>query len=154
MIILILVSIPVLDGSTWFTPLTVYDKGCLDLVYFANTNPASYQAIANAYIEYATGSFLNPLLYFSISSGSIIDNFPDYYEAYSGTFTDILNNYRSDDISIISGNGYTFGFSIAWYNKLGAAVNIARTLFICILLITTTIVFSKKKEKAAIAPLE
>lgn len=35
MIILILVSIPLLDGSTWFTPLAVYDKGIEEVTYFA-----------------------------------------------------------------------------------------------------------------------
>lgn len=79
MIILILISIPILDGTTWFATSTVYDKGFLDLVYFANTNPSHYQKIADAYIAYATSNFLNPLLYYSIDIGSISDSFPDKY---------------------------------------------------------------------------
>lgn len=42
MIIIVLVSIPLLDGATWFNPQSVYDKGIEDLVYFANYNTAFY----------------------------------------------------------------------------------------------------------------
>jgi hypothetical protein len=39
MIILILLSIPLLDGSTWFSNLTIYDKAETSLIYFANNYP-------------------------------------------------------------------------------------------------------------------
>lgn len=35
MIILVLVSIPLLDGSTWFSSLAVYDRSVQDMAYFA-----------------------------------------------------------------------------------------------------------------------
>lgn len=53
-----------------------------------------------------------------------------------------------------SGDGYTFGYDISYYNKLNSYFNIGRTTFVCILLIVTTIFFSSDLEFTAIAPLE
>lgn len=50
MIILVLVSIPLLDGSTWFSALAVYDRGINDMLFFANNSPALYQTQANLFI--------------------------------------------------------------------------------------------------------
>ena len=97
--------------------------------------------------------FNYPLLYFKIETGSINDIFPDHY-SYAGDINSILQNTRSDDINLISGEGYTFGYDISNYNKIVAAFNIARTIFVCFLLITTTIFFSSDLEFTAIAPLE
>lgn len=54
MIILILISIPLLDGSTWFSTVTIYDKSQNALVYFANNEPSSYQLVANQFVSTAT----------------------------------------------------------------------------------------------------
>lgn len=106
------------------------------------------------FIEYATTSFLNPLLYFSIEIGSIHDTFPDSYELYVGSVTQILENTRADDMTLISGDGYTFGYDVSYYNKQVSYFNIGRTVFVCLLLIITTIFFSSDLEFTAIAPLE
>jgi hypothetical protein len=79
MIILVLVSIPLLDGSTWFSSLSVYDRGIDEVMYFANYEPANYQKQANSFI--ADGNnFLNPLIYFNVNTTYISDQYPDNYE--------------------------------------------------------------------------
>ena len=45
------------------------------------------------------------------------------------------------------------GYDLSWYNTCVALMNIGRTIFICILLILTTMFFSNDLEFAAIAPL-
>ncbi len=87
-------------------------------------------------------TFLNPLLYFSINSGTISDSFPDNYPSYTGTVNDILLNTRSDDINLVTGDGYTFAYDISSYNKKVAYFNIGRTIFVTLLIIITTIFFS------------
>lgn len=154
MIILILLSIPLLDGTTWFSSVTVYDKAESSMIYFAQNYPSQYQTNADMFIATATTSFQNPLLYFSINAGTIVDSFPDNYAAYTGSVYEILENTRSDDINIVSGDGYTFAYDISWYNKQVSYFNIGRTLFVTLLIIITTIFFSSDLEFTAIAPLE
>ena len=154
MIILILLSIPLLDGATWFSNVTIYNEAQSSLVYFAQNYPGQYQTNANLFVSKATTTFLNPLLYFSINSATITDKFPDNYVAYSGNLNNILANTRSDDIELIEGNGFTFGYDISWYNKQVSYFNIGRTIFVCILLIVTTIFFSHDLDVIAISPLE
>lgn len=94
------------------------------------------------------------MLYFSIISGTISDSFPDNYPNYAGTVNEILLNTRSDDINLVSGDGYTFAYDISGYNKKTAYFNIGRTIFVTLLIIITTIFFSSDLEFTAIAPLE
>jgi hypothetical protein len=152
MIILVLVSIPLLDGSTWFSSLSVYDRGIDEVMYFANYEPSYYQKQANSFI--ADGNnFLNPLVYFNVNTTYISDQYPDNYEK-AGTIDEILGNTRSGDLDIYSDTGYTVAFDISWYNKEVSIMNIGRTIFVCLLLIITTMLFSNDLEFAAIAPLE
>ena len=90
LIILILVSIPLLDASTWFQSKSVYDNSMQELIYVAKNMPSQYQTRADAYIKNAL-EFNNPLLYFEVSTGSITDVFPDNYASYSNTMNNILN---------------------------------------------------------------
>lgn len=154
LIILILISIPLLDGSTWYNFTTVYDRSQSSLLFYANNYPADYQTVANSYIAQATTNFLNPLLYFEVTTGNISDIFPDNYTNYAGSEEIILQSTRLDDIFISSGNGYLFGYSIAWYNKVVSIFNIVRTIFVCVLLIITTVLFSNDLDQIAVLPLD
>ena len=98
MIILILLSIPLLDGATWFSSVTIYQQAQNSLIYFAKNYPSQYQINANLFVTKGTTSFLNPLLYFNIKAGTISDSFPDNYATYTGSINNILANTRSDDI--------------------------------------------------------
>jgi hypothetical protein len=42
MIILVLISIPLLDASTWYSTLSVYDRGIIELSYYAENYPSLY----------------------------------------------------------------------------------------------------------------
>lgn len=153
MIILILISIPLLDASTWYNSNTVYDKGIDNLLYFATNDAKNYQMQANQYITDAL-TFLNPLLYFNINVNTFNDVFPDNYNSYSKSMNEILQSTRASDIDIYETDFYTVAFDISTYNKLVAIFNISRTFFVCALLIFTTMLFSNDLEFAAIAPLE
>lgn len=63
MIILVLVSIPLLDGTTWYSTESLYTHGIKDLMYFANTSPNYYQKQANMFID-DNLQLLNPIVYF------------------------------------------------------------------------------------------
>ena len=154
MIVVILLSIPLLDGATWFTNKTVYDQAQSSLVYFAQNYPSQYQTNADLFIFEAKNTFLNPLLYFTLNVNTISDTFPDNYSAYSSTISQILSEYRSDDINLIEGGGYTFAYDISEYNKTVSKFNMGRTSFVCLLLIITAYIFSSDLEYIAIAPLE
>ena len=78
MIILVLVSIPLLDGSTWYSTESIYSHGIEDLMYFANSAPKYYQKQANMLIT-DHSKLLNPLVYFQISVNTITDKYPDDY---------------------------------------------------------------------------
>ena len=84
----------------------------------------------------------------------MIDTFPDNYPDYGETIASIKFSTRSEDMDIYEGNHFTLAFDIFEYNKLTAWMNIGRTLFVCLLLIFTTLVFSNDLEFAAIQPLE
>jgi hypothetical protein len=152
MIILVLVSIPLLDGSTWFSALAVYDRGISNAMYFANNSPAEYQTQMNMFIA-DSSHFLDPLIYFIISTDAVNDTYPDNYIS-GASANEIISVYRTSDIDVYAGTGYIVGFDISWYNKEISMMNIGRTFFVCILLIVTTMLFSNDLEFAAIAPLE
>jgi hypothetical protein len=98
MIILILLSIPLLDGATWFGNQTIYNDAQSSLIYFAENYPSQYQVNADLFVSNGINKFLNPLLYFSVTTGTINDQFPDNYPAYTGTMNNILANTRTDDV--------------------------------------------------------
>ena len=60
---------------------------------------------ANLFVKSA-GNFLNPLAYFIISNKNINDTYPDNYNTTSWLAREIINNYRSSDLDIYSGDGY------------------------------------------------
>ena len=101
MIILILLSIPLLDGATWFSSVSIYQQAQSSMIYFAQNHPSQYQTNANLFVSKATTTFLNPLLYFRITTGTVSDSFPDNYIAYAGSVSHILANTRSDDIELV-----------------------------------------------------
>lgn len=76
-----------------------------DLIYFANTNPSSYQMQANIFVKSAA-NFLNPLAYFIINNKNINDTYPDNYNTTGWFARDIINNYRSSNLDIYTGDGY------------------------------------------------
>lgn len=150
---MILISIPLLDGTTWFTNTLVYDKDQSGLLFYATYYPSAYQTLADNYIEKASNDYLNKLLYFQIKTDSIDDKFPGNYDNFPGSEDLILTSTRLDDIYITSGNGYLFGYSIAEYNKTVSIFNIIRTIFVCVLLIITTVLFSNDLDQIAVLPL-
>lgn len=95
---------------------------------------------------------MNSLLFFTINTAYIQDQYPDNYN--TDTTDNIINTYRSGDLDVYTDTGYIVAYDISWYNKEISYMNIGRTLFICILLIISTILFSNDIEYAAIAPLE
>ena len=142
MIILILISIPLLDGTTWFNNTTVYDASQNQIIYLADKYPTVYQKSADLFIASAT-SYTNPLLYFKLLSGSINDYFPDNYTAFPGTIDDILSNTRLEDIDITYSGDSIFAYDVSDFNKKNSIMNICRTVFVSLLLIITTIFFSQ-----------
>lgn len=111
MIILILVSIPLLDGSTWFSALAVYDRSFNDVAFFATHQPALYQTQANLYIA-SSANFLNPLVYFTLATPNITDTYPDNY-SLSSSIASVTSRMRSGDLDIYEGTGFTIAFDIS-----------------------------------------
>jgi hypothetical protein len=93
MIILILMSIPLLDGSTWFSNTSTYDMDHNQIIYFATYNTAYYQQAANLFVSNAANNYLNPLLYFQVQVGNFTDTYPDNYSNYLN-YSYILANTR------------------------------------------------------------
>lgn len=52
MVLLVLISIPLLDGDTWYDNVTSYEKNLDQLVYFKdNTDPVQFDAFVRYTIQ-------------------------------------------------------------------------------------------------------
>lgn len=69
MILLILISIPLFKGDTWFDNVTSYEMGLNELAYFANSNLSEFNTVLPKYIEVMTQK-PQPLIYFTIDINS------------------------------------------------------------------------------------
>lgn len=146
MMLLILISIPLLKGDTWFNNVTSYEMGLNELAYFANLNLSEFNAVLPKYIDIMTQK-PKPLIYFTIDINSSCCEFPTNFPTYSSIKN--LDSYRSSDVLI-----YTAGIGDTQKNVtvvfdqtpaliLEAQLSIGRTLFVCILLIVVTLLFTR-----------
>lgn len=118
--------------------------------FFVNRSQEAFDTAATIYIEEMINQ-AEPLIFFSIEVNSTCCTFPDDY-SYSGV-TD-YKTLRSDELYIIvSDNNSTVIFDQSPSNILSAQLNIGRTLFVCFLLIISTLFFSHDVETHALEPL-
>lgn len=94
----------------------------------------------NLFIADST-NLLNPLVFFTITTTSVNDTYPDNYNS-STSASYLISNIRASDLDTYTGDGYTVAYDVSWYNKQVALMSIGRTIFVCILLIITTMLFS------------
>lgn len=102
MILLIMLSIPLLNMSTWFNNTTSYEKGPYQLAYFAGNNPTQIDPVFSAFItEMMQRS--SPLVYFSTPVNTTCCEFPKNFHNYTNSVKS-LDSIRSSDISIYVAN--------------------------------------------------
>lgn len=79
MIILLIISIPLFDSSTWFTSnVTSYEKGIYELELAAQRLPAIFDIVDNSYIDFMM-SEPSTLIYFSVQVNETCCTFPQDY---------------------------------------------------------------------------
>jgi len=92
------------------------------------------------------------LVYFNVQVNSTCCTFPDNYtslrEKYSVTNSE---EYRTDDLlSYMTDAGSTVAYESTYSEQLTAKLNIGRTLFVCLVLIVSTLLFARDIEIIAL----
>jgi hypothetical protein len=96
------------------------------------------------------------LVYFSVNFNTTCCTFPDNYPelkaAYNVTSSE---EYRIDDLlSYITDAGSVVVFETTASSVLTSQLNVGRTLFVCLILVVATLLFSRDLEIYALEPLE
>ena len=153
MILLILVSIPIFNSSTWFDVVSTYDKGIEQLAFFRH-NSTQFDIEAAIFIPEML-ALPEPIVFFEVEVNSTCCEFPRDYPQYYGQVPEV-EDLRSDSINAIidSNSNATAIYNITPTNILSSQLSIGRTLFVCILLVISTMLFSRDVEMHALEPLE
>lgn len=69
MILLIMISIPLLNSSTWYSNITSYETGPYQLAFFAGNSPSEIDVAFSVFINEMMQKS-SPLVYFSTSVNS------------------------------------------------------------------------------------
>lgn len=148
MIILIIISIPLFNASTWYSSnVTSYEKGIYDLELAAQTSSALYDNLDTTFIDYMM-KLPSTLIYFYVNVNATCCTFPDNYPIHRVTYN-VSNSeeYRTDDLlSYMTDAGSLVVFETTSTSKLTSQLNIGRTLFVCLVLIVSTLLFSRDIE--------
>ena len=153
MILLILISIPIFNSSTWFSLVSTYNKSIEQLAFFKD-NSTQFDIEAGLFISQML-NLPEPLVFFEVQVNSTCCQFPRDYPTYLSSIPNITT-LRSDSINAvidISTNA-TAIYNTTPTNILSSQLSIGRTLFVCILLIVSTLLFSRDVELHALEPLE
>lgn len=85
MILLLIISIPLFNASTWFDNLTSYEKGLLQLEYASKINYQTYDLMAQNYISFME-STPSTLIYLEVAVNATCCTFPDNYPALAALY--------------------------------------------------------------------
>ena len=94
MILLILISIPLLNGDTWYDNVTSYEKGLDELVYFKSKGSAMFDVSVGIFISEMTQKTF-PLIYFQIPVNGTCCEFPKQFPNYISSVRS-TNDLRSE----------------------------------------------------------
>ncbi len=144
MILLIIICIPLFNASTWYSSnVTSYEKGIYEMEVAAQTSSALYDSLDDFYIE-SMVKLPSTIIYFSINvnaSCCTLDNYPTYKLTYNISNSE---EYRTDDLlSYITDAGSIVVFETTWTSRLTSQLNIGRTLFVCLILVVSSLLFSR-----------
>jgi hypothetical protein len=109
----------------------------------ASVSSAAYDQQATIYIDHMLG-LPQSLVYFYVAVNTTCCTFPNDYPSYV-----VLDSsyYRTEDLTAYeTALGSAVVFQQTSIATLNAQLNIGRTLFVCILLIISTLLFSRDVE--------
>lgn len=99
MIILIIISIPLFNASTWYSSnITSYEKGIYQLELAAQTSSALYDNMDISYIDFMM-KLPSTLVYFYVNVNTTCCTFPDNYSTQRTAYN-VSNSeeYRTGDL--------------------------------------------------------
>lgn len=114
-----------------------------------------YDAIDTYYINFMM-DLPSKLIYFNVPVNETCCTFPDSYPVLRDKFS-VSNSeeYRTNSLlSYTSDLGSAVVFESTYSEILTAKLNIGRTLFVCLILIVSTLLFARDLETIALEPLE
>lgn len=128
--------------------------GPYELSFFNGRINAEFDAMAAVFIENMTRK-PQPLVYFSAYVNSTCCEFPKNWANYASTKS--LDGIRPNDILVYvvsDDNSYTNTVTAAYdqtnQSIFSAQLSIGRTLFVCVILITITLLFTRDVEIEAL----
>lgn len=154
MIMLVLLSVPLLSSTTWFAETTIYEDSINQLDFFMMSGTDNYTRDAELSIFINQSLSLRiPVVYIDFSINSTCCNFPrDFPSLSAGVPT--LDELRASSTASYTMGNITVVYDSTSYDIFTSQLNIGRTLFVCILLVISSLLFSQDVEDYLLEPLE
>jgi hypothetical protein len=150
MVLLVLISIPLLDGDTWENNVTSYEKSLAELIFFQGYDPVEYDAQLKITIQLMSLK-PDPLVYIFAPYNSTCCEFPTNFPEYVGKVKS-LSDIRFDAVLIFYDGETNTTIAYDQTNEVAfqSELNIGQTLFVCVLLIVMNILFTRDLEVYAL----
>ena len=152
LVLVLVVFTPFFSADYWFDPVQSFEIGLKELTAFEQKNTtafnASFDKLLNVYWDYNTGLDRYPIVSFLYPARNITKT--------SGISVEDL---RKDEqkallIDVAPGSSMTATVDYRTNTKIGAIINIIRTIYISIILTFGAYLFSKDADKLALRPIE
>ena len=145
MIVCILISIPIFNSDTWFDNVTTYTKSVSYFNAFTE-NITEFETQIPIFISQMV-NYPRPLVFFSVNFSTQSFNFPNDYPDFIN-ITTALNNIRDYNVDVYnsgenSPSDITIAFDKSPLAVFQAQLNIGRTLFVCVIMIVVTLLFTR-----------
>ncbi len=155
MILLILISVPLFNVSTYFDRDTVYSKSINQLAKTAAGNPEIYDTQVPIFVD-EMRNFNEKLIVFQVERNASCCKFPDDYADLAERYgVEKVGSLRPDEIdSFVGVESAVVAYNARDVRVLTAQLSIGRTIFVCIVLVVSTLLFSQDLETYALEPVE
>eukprot|EP00743_Colponemidia_sp_Colp-15_P004114 GILK01004442.1.p1 GENE.GILK01004442.1~~GILK01004442.1.p1 ORF type:complete len:836 (-),score=113.06 GILK01004442.1:537-3044(-) len=143
LVLAMLFSVPAFDSSTFTESVQIGDSGLRDLaVFYRSADYNSFNTTYSNFVsEYSEGE--TPLLYLLIDNNATFFTSMNYTEE---RFEEIQTTFFDDNAFAVFDNSYA--------SQLQAGLNIAKTLFTCVVLAAGAFLFSKDARELVLEPIE
>ncbi|CAD8054540.1 unnamed protein product [Paramecium sonneborni] len=169
-IVSILISIPVLSLDTYQETINSYDSGIFRIAQFKN-NYNIVESLTQQYVGFHQEE-IYPILAVFVQRQNVSENSPKFNDSNFVIFnyskkqdwfketSNTLDEYRQSDrqyYASVDANDILVTCSVAdlvEYNKTNAILSIFQTIFVCIVLAASAVLFNKDVNELVIEPIE
>eukprot|EP00744_Colponema_vietnamica_P002709 GILI01004220.1.p1 GENE.GILI01004220.1~~GILI01004220.1.p1 ORF type:complete len:852 (+),score=253.70 GILI01004220.1:189-2744(+) len=148
LVLIMLFSTSIFDPDQYFSSSTTSREYGLSEILIAynggNTTASAFNKTVSTFIDLHRRSYSStPLIYLNIEN--------IYIYKWSPAYTALRS---SSEVDFVAESNSLAAFDLRQYSQISAGLNIARTVFICIVLTVSALFFSKDTQELVLGPIE